>query len=76
MTGKDLILYILQNNLENEEILNPGGSVAFVSEVDLAAYNGVGIATIHAWYERGDFTGFKIGDVVFAVLSMDIGKAK
>lgn len=76
MTGKDVILYILQNNLENEEVLNPGTSILVIGEVDLAAYNEVGIATVHTWFDQGDFEGFKIGDVVFNVLPVDLKKNK
>lgn len=48
MTGKDLIIYILQNNLENAsaiEIINK----VLLTEDQIAAKFGVGIETIRAW---------------------------
>lgn len=60
MTGKDLIIYILQNNLENEPMLE------LMSEIELASKFDVGIATIKFWYEYGYITtGFKIGDTLY-----------
>ena len=60
MTGRDLIVYILQNNLENEVMLE------LMSEDEAAVKFGVGIATIKFWYEYGYITiGFKIGDTLY-----------
>lgn len=53
MTGKELILYILQNNLENKVVLKDGLFVDFLNEERAAVKFGVGIATIKAWRKRG-----------------------
>ena len=50
MTGKELILYILQNDLENTVVLEDGFFVGFMTEKEAAVKFGVGIATIRAWY--------------------------
>ena len=51
MTGRELIVYILKNNLENENIFNPGEDLEgciFIREDRAAADCGVGVATIKA----------------------------
>lgn len=39
MTGKDLILYILQNNLENEVVIKDGVFVWFMHQIQLCVYH-------------------------------------
>ena len=65
MTGRDLILFILQNNLENEEIIKDGVFVCLMSDVDAAVKFEVGVATIRAWYTYGLIDGVKIGDHLY-----------
>ena len=50
MTGKELILYILQNNLENTIVLQDGFFVGFMTEEEAAVKFNVGVSTIRAWY--------------------------
>ena len=65
MTGKDLILYILQNNLENTEVFQDGFFVGFMSEGEAAVKFGVGTATIESWYIRGMINGIRIGGSLY-----------
>lgn len=65
MTGKELILYILQNNLENTIVLEDGFFVGFMTEKEAAAKFNVGVATIQAWYNCKMIRGMKIGDVLY-----------
>ena len=65
MTGKDLILYILQNDLENEIVIKDGIFICFMDEKEAAVKFGVGIATIEAWYMCGMLDGTKIGDHLY-----------
>lgn len=65
MTGKDLILYILQNNLENEQVFKNGRFLSFLTVEEAAAKFGVGPATIHVWFEFDGLEGVKIGDDIF-----------
>ena len=53
MTGRDLILYILQNGLENEPVFKNGRFIGFVTPTDVAIESNVGIATVHAWIQQG-----------------------
>lgn len=65
MTGRDLIIYILQNQLEDEEVYNDGVLLGFMGEIEAALYFGVGPVTIKTWYDRKMIPGIKIGDVIF-----------
>ena len=65
MTGKELILYILQNNLEDTVVLEDGFFVGFMTEGETAAKFGVGVATIRAWHYYGKINGLKIGDSLY-----------
>ena len=65
MTGKELILYILQNNLENTVVLEDGFFVGFMNEEEAALKFGVGVSTIRAWYSCKWLRGTKIGDSLY-----------
>ena len=65
MTGKELILYILQNNLENVEVFEEGFFIGFMSEEEAAVKFGVGVATIRAWNYYGKLKGTQIGDSLY-----------
>lgn len=66
MTGKELIIYILTNDLENEEVINADGIfVGFMGEKEAATKFGVGVATVRAWYTCGYLKGFAVGDSIF-----------
>ena len=65
MTGKDLIIYILQNNLEDESIIKDGQFVWLMNEEQAAIKFDVGVATIKTWYYLGLIRGVKIGDSIF-----------
>lgn len=65
MTGKDLILYILQNNLENEVVLENGVFLGFINEGVAAAKFEVGVETIKLWFSLGLIKGFQLGNTVY-----------
>ena len=65
MTGRELIIYILENNLEDEEILKDGVILGMMVEEDAAVKYNVGPATIKAWYEQGRLPGLKVGKTIF-----------
>ena len=65
MTGKELILYILQYNLENTVVLEDGFFVGFMNEEEAALKFNVGVATIRAWYSCKWLKGTKIGDSLY-----------
>ena len=65
MTGKDLIIYILENNLENEPIVKDGVFVGMVPIDELAVRREVSVGTIKAWVELGLLEGVTIGDTFY-----------
>ena len=65
MTGKELILYILQNDLENEVVIENGVFIGFMTEEEAAIKFGVGVATVRAWYTRKMLNGVKTGDHIY-----------
>lgn len=65
MTGKELIMYILQNNLENVTVLENGFFVGFMTEEEAAVKFNVGIETIRAWYNCKWIKGTQIGDALY-----------
>lgn len=65
MTGRELILYILQNNLENDILFKDGVFVGLISDEELAVKFGVGVATVRAWYWTGMIKGVKINDSLY-----------
>lgn len=66
MTGRDLIIYILQNNLEDVEILSPD---IFLTATEAASKLGVGVATVQAWYNMGMVSGFTLDNVLYVFTS-------
>lgn len=65
MTGKDLIIYILQNDLENEVVIKNGVFIGFMTKEEAAVKFDVGVETIKAWYMAGWLKGTKFGDSIY-----------
>lgn len=65
MTGRDLIIYILQNNLEDEPVFKDGIFLGLLTESEAATKFNVGVATIRCWFEMGMLNGIKIGDEIY-----------
>jgi hypothetical protein len=65
MTGKELIVYILQNDLEDEIVIKDGIFVWLMDENEAAVKFNVGVSTIRAWYVCGMLSGTKIGDSLY-----------
>ena len=65
MTGRDLIIYILQNNLEDEPVFKDGRILGFLTIEETALKFGVGVATIELWYRIGMIQGFTIGEHIY-----------
>lgn len=65
MTGRDLIIYILQNGLEDKEVFEDGVFIGFMTEEEAAVKFEVGVPTIRAWHSLGFIDGVNIGDTLF-----------
>ena len=65
MTGKELILYILENNLEDSEIFKDGRFLDFLTVSEAAVKFNVGEATVMTWLDLRLLNGFKVGNVYY-----------
>ena len=66
MTGRELIMYILENHLEDEPVFKNGTFVGYVSDVKFAEIFGVGVTTVRAWIMMGRIKdAIMIGDAMF-----------
>lgn len=65
MTGRDLIVYILQNDLEDQPVCEDGRLLGFITVDEAAAKVGVGPATICAWLSMDLIPHIRIGDTIY-----------
>lgn len=65
MTGKELIIYILQNNLEDMPVSIDGGFLGFLNTKQAAAKFNVGEATVRIWYQLKAIDGIMIGNELY-----------
>ena len=65
MTGKELILYILTNNLENEPVFKDGKFIGFITASEAAIKMDVGVATIYTWISQGRVPGIIFGNQLY-----------
>ena len=63
MTGRDLIIYIIQNGLENEPVYEDGKILGFMNELEAAVKFNVSAATIRVWIGLKMLDGVLIGGV-------------
>lgn len=69
MTGRDFIIYILQNHLEDTEILTDSNHM-FLTVGEAAVKYGTGIATVKAMIDQNVLKGMKIGET-YLILNVD-----
>ena len=65
MTGRDLILYILANNLEDKPVFENGRFIGFVTTSDVAVEKNVGLATVHAWIHQGRLDSIAVREGIY-----------
>lgn len=65
MTGRDLILYILSNKLEDEPVFNEGKLLGFMTVEEAAVKFDVGIATVKVWATFNAIDSVKLGDTIY-----------
>lgn len=63
MIGRDLVIYILENKLEDERVFENGTFLGFITPNEAALKLGVGVATIFTWIFRGQLEHVKIGSL-------------
>lgn len=69
--GRDLILYILQNNLENKPVFEDGRLLGFMTIEEAAVKFDVGVATIRAWVDMGYFAVLNIVGTIYIPANVD-----
>jgi hypothetical protein len=65
MTGRELIMYILENHLEDEPLFNDGRFLGFLTAEEYAAKRGVGKETVYTWFNLKLVDGVLIYDELY-----------
>lgn len=65
MTGRDLILYILQNKLEDEPVFDDGIFLGFMNEMEAAVKFNVGVSTIRTWVHMEKLPAISICNTLY-----------
>ena len=65
ITGRELILYILENKLEDKPIVLDGGFLNLMTVEQAAVKAGTGVETVLAGIALGLFRGVKIGNQIY-----------
>ena len=65
MTGRDLIIYILANNLEDELVFQDGKFAGYITVDEAAVRMNVGVAMIYALINLEMLDCIIVGDTVF-----------
>ena len=65
MTGRELIIYILQNHLEDVDVLEQGIFVGLMTDEEAAAKFDVGVSTVRLWHHLGKMKGYEIGNALY-----------
>lgn len=74
MTGRDLVLYILSNHLEDEPIFKDGKLVGFINISEAAEKMNVGVNTIYAWIAERQIDFIDIGHTYLIAADCEIKK--
>lgn len=74
MTGRDLILYILEHKLEDERVFENGTFLGFITLNEFASKNSVGVATVFTWIFRGQLDHVKIGNLYLIPADCELSK--
>ena len=65
MTGRDLIIYILNNHLEDEPVFEDGKLIGFLTVDQAALKFNVGIATVEALIQMDKLSHIQIGNTIY-----------
>lgn len=65
MTGRDLILYILANHLEDKPVFENGVFIGFKSIDEVAIELGTGVASAEVLFKLGVLPGIQVGETVY-----------
>lgn len=65
MTGRELIIYILENHLEDEPVFKDGKFIGCMTCGEVAQYYSVGSATVRAWIKENMISSIRINGGVY-----------
>ena len=65
MTGRELIIFILDHHLEDTVLFEDGKIPGYLTVEEAAIKIGTGVETVKALYKRRALKGFKLGDTIF-----------
>lgn len=65
MTGLDLVIYILENDLLDKPVYENGSLIGFMTEEEAASKFNVGTATIRVWVDKELIDGIEIGGKIY-----------
>lgn len=65
MTYRELIIYIIENHLEDEQVFKDGKPIGFCTVEEIAAKFEVGVVTVQVWISRGMLPSIKLGNVTY-----------
>lgn len=72
MTGRDLIIYIMQHGLEDKPVFENDTFLGFMTERQFAEKMSVGVATVEAWINLGYLSDIiRIGDTTLIPIKYD-----
>lgn len=70
MTGRDLIVYILQNHLEDVSITDDR-FMNLITVEEAAMKFDVGVETVKVWYVYGIIQGIRLGDNLYILANAE-----
>lgn len=65
MTGRELIMYILENHLEDEEIYKDGKLVGLMTLHEAAEKWNTGVNTVYTWVTLNKIKYVRINNVIY-----------
>lgn len=72
MTYRELIVYIIENHLEDEQVFEGGKPVGFNTIEEAAVKFKVGVATVKVWIERKMLPSIKLGQVTYIPANAEV----
>lgn len=72
MTGRDLIIYILANGLEDEPVFQNGKFIGFITASEAAKKLNVGVATVYVWAHQKKLDGVIVGDTLYIPANIEL----
>lgn len=69
MTGLDLVMHIIENNLINEPVFNDGKFIGFYAEEEVAKRFNVGTATIRVLVNMDKLEGIRVNNKMYVSIT-------